>query len=314
MIIHVVQPGETITSIANQYNVTTERLIADNGLPNPDNLLVGQSIVVLYTDVTHTVVQGDTLYGIAQTYGVEPAQILRNNPWIADTQGLTPGQTIVISFVRDEVLGDLIINGYAYPFIDRTVLRKTLPFLTYLSIFTYGFTPQGDLIPIDDTELIQMARDYGVLPIMMLSPMDANETFSNAIAHAMFINPEGQDRLIDNILANIQAKNYSGLDIDFEFVLPEDRQLFIDFISKVKAKLEPEGYVVMVALAPKTSGTQAGLLYEAHDYEAIGGIADRVLLMTYEWGYTYHPIRCKCYSYFAMILFTSTKNISFSAL
>lgn len=286
MIIHVVEPGQTLTSIANQYNVTTDRLITDNQLPNPENLLVGQSIVVLYTDVTHTVVEGDTLYDLAETYDVQVTQILRNNPWLADTQGLTPGETLVISFQRNEVLGDISINGYAYPFIDRTVLRKTLPFLTYLSLFTYGFTPEGDLVPIDDAELIQIARDYGVAPIMMLAPMDAKGAFSNEIAHQMFTNPEGQAKLVDNILANIQAKNYSGVDIDFEFVLPEDKQLFIDFIAAVKAKLEPEGYIVMVALAPKTSGEQAGLLYEAHDYPAIGAIADKILLMTYEWGYT----------------------------
>ncbi|MDF2802417.1 MAG: hypothetical protein K0S61_2320, partial [Anaerocolumna sp.] len=286
MIIHVVQPGQTLTSIASQYNVTTDRLITDNELPNPENLLVGQSIVVLYTDVTHTIVEGDTLYDLAETYDVQVTQILRNNPWLANTQGLIPGETLVISFEREEVLGDISINGYAYPFIDRTVLRKTLPFLTYLSLFTYGFTAEGDLVPIDDTELIQIARDYGVAPIMMLAPMDANGAFSNEIAHQMFINTEGQARLVDNILANVQAKNYSGVDIDFEFVLPEDKQLFIDFIAAVKAKLEPEGYIVMVALAPKTSGEQAGLLYEAHDYPAIGAIADKILLMTYEWGYT----------------------------
>lgn len=287
MIIHVVQPGQTLTSIANQYNVTTDRLITDNELPNPENLLVGQSIVVLYTDVTHTVVEGDTLYDIAETYDVQVTQILRNNPWLANNQGLTPGETLVISFERDEVLANISINGYAYPFIDRTVLRKTLPFLTYLSLFTYGFTPEGELIPIDDAELIQIARDYGVAPIMMLAPMDDKGAFSNAIAHQMFINTEGQAQLVDNILANLQAKNYSGVDIDFEFVLPEDKQLFIDFIAAVKAKLEPEGYIVMVALAPKTSGEQTGLLYEAHDYPSIGAIADKILLMTYEWGYTY---------------------------
>ena len=42
-------------------------------------------------------------------------------------------------------------------------------------------------------------------------------------------------------------------------------------------------------LAPKTSDAQQGLLYESHNYGAIGEIADSVLLMTYEWGYTYGP-------------------------
>ena len=42
-----------------------------------------------------------------------------------------------------------------------------------------------------------------------------------------------------------------------------------------------------VALAPKTSADQTGLLYEGKDYPALGAAADYVLLMTYEWGYTY---------------------------
>ena len=48
------------------------------------------------------------------------------------------------------------------------------------------------------------------------------------------------------------------------------------------------GFQVSVALAPKISDTQVGLLYEGKDYEALGNAANHVLLMTYEWGYTYH--------------------------
>lgn len=44
-----------------------------------------------------------------------------------------------------------------------------------------------------------------------------------------------------------------------------------------------------MALAPKTSADQPGLLYEGHDYAALSANADAVLLMTYEWGYTYGP-------------------------
>ena len=50
-----------------------------------------------------------------------------------------------------------------------------------------------------------------------------------------------------------------------------------------------EEYPVFVSLAPKYSADQPGLLYGGHDYRALGGAADKVLLMTYEWGYTYGP-------------------------
>lgn len=294
MQIHVVKQGETITSIANQYDLTPDIIITENGLPNPDNLVVGQSIIILYPDIIHTVVEGDTVYKLATTYGVQPLQILQNNPKIAETQGLIPGETLIISYKPDPDTGgaklaNIMINGYAYPFIDRTVLRKTLPYLTFLSIFTYGFTAEGDLIPIEDDELIQIAKSFGVEPIMMLAPMTKDGAFSNEAAHNMFVNQDVQNKLIDNIITNLDAKKYYGLDIDFEFVLPADKDLFINFIQNVKNKLEPKGYIVMVALAPKTSAAQPGLLYEAHDYPSIGAIANYVLLMTYEWGFTFGP-------------------------
>ena len=72
------------------------------------------------------------------------------------------------------------------------------------------------------------------------------------------------------------------MDIDFEFVPPEDAAAYAAFVRDVRARLEPAGYTVLVALAPKTSSGQRGLLYEAHDYRAMGAAADYVLLMTYE--------------------------------
>mgnify|MGYP001048781343 CR=1 FL=1 len=289
MDIHVVTSGETVQSIANQYGVTPERIIIDNELPNPDNLVVGQSLGIRVPETVHTVVQGDSLFAIAEQYGVDAEQILRNNPTIAADEALSPGEVVVISFEGDPPIDNILINGYAYPFIDRSVLRKTLSFLTYLSLFTYGFTTGGELVPIEDEELIAIAGDFGAAPIMMLAPMTPEGNFDTQIAHEMFINPEAQNNLIENIIATMTAKGYVGLDIDFEFILPEDRQNFINFIANVQSRLSPLGLLTLVALAPKTSGEMTGLLYEAHDYPAIGAIADYVLLMTYEWGYLFGP-------------------------
>ncbi|SFR92083.1 LysM peptidoglycan-binding domain-containing protein [Anaeromicropila populeti] len=240
MVIYVVKPGDTITSIAQAYNVTAEQLITDNELTDPTNLVVGQTIVIL-----------NTAEGI-------PA----------------------------DSFGEMSINGYAYPFIDREVLTKTLPYLTYLTLFTYGFTEQGELIPIEDQEIINLARQNGVAPIMLISTLTEEGIFNNQLANTLLNNEQIQDTLINNILANMKAKNYYGLDIDFEYILPGDREAFAAFVTKVRERLNAEGYIVITALAPKTSGAQPGLLYESHDYPAIGEATNYALLMTYEWGYT----------------------------
>jgi spore germination protein len=289
MIIHIVEEGDTLNSIAAQYELTPERVVLENELPNPERLVIGQSLGIRIPEVVHTVAAGDTLASVAEEYDIQPNQILMHNPQIAVSDTLTPGDDLVISYRDEEKIYTVSLNGYAYPFINRDNLRKTLPFLTFLSIFTYGFSPSGELFPADDEALIALANQFGVAPIMVLAPMNEEGAFDTQIAHNMFTNPAGQTALINNLVSTLQEKGYRGIDIDFEFILPEDRQNFLNFITAVHTRLQEEGLLTFVALAPKTSGTQVGLLYEAHDYPAIGGVADYVLVMTYEWGYTYGP-------------------------
>lgn len=288
MITHVVKPGESIYSIAQMYNASPQKIIRDNELTNPNELVVGQTIVVQTPSQVHVIRPMETLRGIANMYNTTVVKLLQNNPFITNSNIIYPGEEIVISYDEPKI-GSIAINGYAYPNIDKKVLLKTLPYLTYLSLFTYGITPEGDLIGIEDEEIIKMARDYGVAPLMLISTLTEEGTFSNELASKILNDENVQNKLIENILNNLKAKNYYGLDVDFEYILPEDREKYIEFIKKLTTRLNEEGYSVITALAPKISGTQEGLLYEAHDYPALGDVSNKVLLMTYEWGYTFGP-------------------------
>lgn len=288
MIIHVVQPGENIFSIAAQYNISPQKIISDNELANPNVLVPGQTLVILTPEQVYTVEPGDTLEEIARRFDTTVIELLQYNPSITHADAIFPGDQITIS-PDSEKRGTIYTVGYAYPHIDRTVLMKTLPYLTYLTLFTYGITPEGNLIEIDDEELIRIARDYGVAPLMLISTLTEEGTFSNELAHQVLSDPEVTNRLIDNVVNAMKEKGYAGLDIDFEYVLPEDRENFVNFVRDMTNRLNEEGFTVLTALAPKTSADQPGLLYEAHDYPALGDASNKVLLMTYEWGYTYGP-------------------------
>jgi spore germination protein len=288
MIIHVVQPGDSIYKIASQYNTSPQKIITDNELRNPNELVVGQTLIILVPDQVHTVQPGDTLENIAQRYGTTVVELLQYNPQITHADAIFPGDQITITLAEDK-RGPIHVIGYAYPNIDRTVLMKTLPYLTYLTLFTYGITPEGNLIEIEDEELIKISRDYGVAPLMLISTLTEEGTFSNELAHAILNDANVQNNLIENVVRTMREKQYYGLDIDFEYVLPEDREEFINFVQNMTNRLNQEGYTVLTALAPKISAEQQGLLYEAHDYPALGSASNRVLLMTYEWGYTYGP-------------------------
>lgn len=288
MTIHIVQSGETVFSIAQRYGTSVSRLISDNGLDVSAGLAVGQALLILEAEVIYTVQSGDTIEQIAASTGISPVELLQNNPYLADNPFLRVGDTLVIKFT-DEKRRAVTVSGYAYTGINRSILRRALPYLTYLTIFSYGFTPEGELIDIDDSELISLAYSYGASPVMLISSITGNGGFSTEKASMLFNDTELQNRVLENILATMLEKGYVGLDIDFEFIAAADKEAFVSFVQNAVRRLSPYGFFVNTDLAPKTSASQAGLLYEAHDYAALGAASDRLLLMTYEWGYTFGP-------------------------
>ncbi|MCI6400037.1 LysM peptidoglycan-binding domain-containing protein [Lawsonibacter sp.] len=287
MVIHVVRPGESLSSVAREYGVPLSQLAVDNGLQNDPRLVVGQALVVQFPQQVHTVQPGESLSSIARQYGMSLRQLYRNNPILGGGPVLYPGQTLVISY-EGATEGVLSVNGYAYPFIDKDLLQSTVPYLTFLTPFTYGFTPDGTLVDRDDGVLIAMAKAGGAAPLMHLSTLTGEGGFSNELAHIALTDRTVQDALISNLRRTLEEKGYRGLDVDFEYVFPEDASAYAAFLGRLTALLNPLGYPVIAALAPKTSADQPGLLYEAHNYRAIAEAVNEVLLMTYEWGYTYH--------------------------
>ena len=141
---HIVQPGETLASIANLYGLTTEQLAQINNIANPDRILRGETLTVFTTPVTESteavevaeaeavepveeapasppngipyVVQpGEHLAEIAQRYGITwPAIVQANN--ITDPNRVEAGQTIIIP--EAGAIGDLGIVSPLAPRVE----------------------------------------------------------------------------------------------------------------------------------------------------------------------------------------------------
>lgn len=232
----------------------------------------------------HKVKSGENLYNIASSNETDVNSLLDDNQ-LSGNDKLTIGQSLVI---RDEGKRRIIVNGYVYPFIDVDNLYATLPFLTFISIFSYHVTEEGNLVADLDEKIINTAWSQNVASLLVITNMTSSGFDSN-LAHAILSSEDIQDKLINNILDTMRLKGYYGVNIDFEYVLPADKELYNNFVKKVSLILSNNKFIVMTALAPKVFAGQTGLLYEAHDYNFHGKYVDNVILMTYEWGYTYGP-------------------------
>lgn len=288
MTIHVVRPGDTVTSVAARYGVDARRLAADNGVGADGALAVGQTLVIRFPEVVHVIRPGETLFSLAAAYGTTVRRLWQNNWPLGGGTDLRPGETLVISYFGQR-LGSALFSGYAYPYIDQDLLAAELPYLSYLAPFTYGISAAGALLPLADDALLSAARQRGVRPVMHLSTLTEDGQFDTERGALVLTDQTVQTRLIGEILQTLRRRGYAGLDVDFEYLPGSLAAAYGDFLARLRRLLHSQGFFLWAALAPKTSAQQRGLLYEGHDYAAVGAAVDGVLLMTYEWGYTAGP-------------------------
>lgn len=287
MLIYTVKPGDTLAGISRRYGLSPLRIAADNGLSDMSRLVPGQNLLINVDSVRYILDEGQTLFSISQEYGVPLDELIKANPGL-NPLNLRPGDTVMIPVARREKRRPILVNGYAYPSINTNSLNCVLPFLTFLSPFSYKLTPTAELVPPDDGDLIFRAQRSAVMPIMVVTNI-FDKGFSTEVLSGVLASEELQERLIGNILSELTGKNYYGVNMDIEYIAPDDRERYNAFLERLTERLHNEGFIVMSALAPKISADQLGVLYEAHDYAEQGRIVDYVIIMTYEWGYTYGP-------------------------
>ncbi|WP_079508663.1 LysM peptidoglycan-binding domain-containing protein [Mesobacillus jeotgali] len=278
---YVVQQGDSLWAIASRYGVSLQDLASRNNITDPSLIFVGQMLQIPY--FSYTIQPGETLWEIARKYGVTVSRISEINN-ISNPSLVYPGNVIRIPASAKPVIE---VNAYITRMNEqgRQSILKHGPLFTYLAPFSYKVSEEGELLELQDTIVLQGAKRTNTSPLLTITN-EADGSFNSDRAAAILRNSAVQDTLLTNVLAKMRNKGYTGLNIDFEYVYPEDRENYNNFLRKAASRMHSQGYTLSTALAPKQRGDQEGLLYEAHDYKAHGQITDFVIIMTYEWGWS----------------------------
>jgi len=99
---YTVQPGDTMFSIARRFNVPLDELIAANPqIPNPNLIFPGQIVCVPEfacppNTFPYTVQPGDSMFSIAQRFGVSLNALIAANPQITNPNLIFPGQIVCV--------------------------------------------------------------------------------------------------------------------------------------------------------------------------------------------------------------------------
>lgn len=290
MQIHVVQQNQSLFGIAQAFGTTADDLIEANEIPNPNNLVIGQTLVIPIVGRFYWVQPGDSLWSIARRFSMTYQQLASING-ISATQPLNVGMRL---YIPERPKREAEFNAYVEP-RGTTVApeliesaREAAPYLTYLAPFSFQAQRDGTLKEplLDDFPAI--ARANNVILMMVITNQE-NDQFSDELGRILLNDMDVQNNFLDNIVATAQKYGFRDIHFDMEYLRPADREAYNNFLRKARDRFREHGWLISTALAPKTSAEQEGAWYEAHDYRAHGEIVDFVVIMTYEWGYSGGP-------------------------
>ncbi len=228
---------------------------------------------------------GDTIYSITRLFGITTAQLLSVNPTL-DGENLVVGQKLRIPEYRD-VRPTIEVNGYAYLTVSQAVLENALPYLTFLSILGYDVRPDGTFPTVDDTRLIEAARQQGVASLMVVSNIEPDIGFSADLAHTLLSDLSVMQTMINYIIATLKAKNYYGVNINFSELYPSDYIAYAAFLQSLTTQLRPLGYLVVIAARMTILIEQQALLTSINQRFSFNGIMDRLIIRSNDWACTY---------------------------
>ncbi|TKC13496.1 LysM peptidoglycan-binding domain-containing protein [Robertmurraya kyonggiensis] len=290
MQIHVVQQNQSLYGIAQAFGSTVDDLIEANEIPNPNNLVVGQTLVVPIVGRFYWVQPGDTLWSIARRFNMSYQQLASING-ISPTLPLNVGTRL---YIPQRPRRAAEFNAYVEP-RGTTVApelvqsaRDAAPYLTYLAPFSFQAQRDGTLKEPLLNDFPAIARANNAILMMVITNQE-NDQFSDELGRILLNDMDIQNTFLDNIVATAQKYGFRDIHFDMEYLRPADREAYNNFLRKARDRFRQHGWLISTALAPKTSAEQEGAWYEAHDYRAHGEIVDFVVIMTYEWGYSGGP-------------------------
>ncbi len=179
--VHVVQRGETLSSIARRFDISISQLAAYNGIDNTDFIFVGQHVLVPTADApeeapygTYTVTVSDSLYGIAAAYDttVEKLQAING---LDSRRSLWIGQHLLVpmSVMPREPLNHQVQLGETLSSIARTYGQTWQALAIYNGLKDVTAIKFGQVLAIPGIEAETIATPATSLPATKPVPLAA---------------------------------------------------------------------------------------------------------------------------------------------
>lgn len=222
MYIHTIKENESLNDIAKAYGVSPESIDMNNELCGA-TATVGEELLILTPTRSYTTRHGDTIERLVLRFGMRRSDIVALNPWI-ETDGLTAGREVALKY-DERKYGMAAANGYFYGDCNLIELRRTLPYLTYVTVAS-AVSENGRIKQIfKDDEVLKILKSADKVPLLRI--YDKSEGIEHLCGRA-------SAEYINNIIDYAKKKDYKGIVLNAKG--REDRE-FAEFIVELKGKM-----------------------------------------------------------------------------
>ena len=209
---HQIQPGDTLSEIAEIYGVSVNTLARYNGIADPNSIFIGEDIAIpaadggqsadvsapAVTSATYTVADGDSLWDIASSLGTTVEQLLSANPQIIDPSLIRIGDVLNVPAVGGKGGSSGTITASA-PLPVSDVTRAQVGWMLADVAGSYGLDPSlVQALAWQESGWQQGAVSHaGAVGVMQLMPDTAAWVSEYLVGTTLNVN----DSVSDNIVA-----------------------------------------------------------------------------------------------------------------
>ena len=120
-------------------------------------------------------------------------------------------------------------------------------------------------------------------PACAIVPSIANAGFSREPVLAAIGEPARRTQHVADIVQLVLENDFDGIDIDYESLAAEDREVFATFIEELADALHQHGKLLSIAVHPKTEDAGSWSGPAAQDWPRLGAAVDLFKIMTYDY-------------------------------
>jgi spore germination protein YaaH len=191
---------------------------------------------------------------------------------------------------RWRVLGARPLSMYYYSPDSRGIksLEEHASQMTLLAPQSFWVDTEGFVHGEVPSGILDTARRAKV-PLM---PLVVNPGFDRGVASALLRSAKAQQRAVTYLAYLAKRDNLVGWQLDLEYLDPEDKSYYTQFVQRAAARLHSDGRLLSIAVVPRFSDVypdadpsqefHSGEWGAPYDFRALGRVVDFMTLMTYD--------------------------------